>query len=168
MNARQALWGVCMYALILPNSPTHPFIHPFIHPSPLHPVTTGFLAPARLLPSLPHRAGATATATRTRTRGAGSPRMAVDILHGILGQMDPSSLGGVMDADVLQGAVDTAASAAAAVSATAGEVAEEAKKDPGLFDKFVNVVMSSIESVHGEGSMVCGMDLLKLIAKPLS
>jgi len=35
------------------------------------------------------------------------------------------------------------------VSATAGEVAEEAKKDPGLFDKFVNVVMSSIESVHG-------------------
>lgn len=75
--------------------------------------------------------------------------MAVDLLHGILGQMDPSAVSGVMDADVLQGVADTAASAAAAVSATAGEVAEEAKKDPGFFDKFVNVVMSAIEGVHG-------------------
>lgn len=93
---------------------------------------------------------------RARARGRGSPRMAVDLLHGIqgfFGQMDPDTVSGVLNGDVMQGVADTAASAAATMGATAGEVAEEAKKDPGLFDKFVNVVMSAIEGVHG--AFVC-------------
>jgi hypothetical protein len=85
---------------------------------------------------------------RTR-RGGGGPRMAIDILHDILGQMSPDTVSGVLDAGVVQGVADTAAQAAAAVGGAAGEVVEEAKKDPGLFDKFVNVVMSAIEGVHG-------------------
>lgn len=104
--------------------------------------------------------------------GRGSPRMAVDLLHGIqgfFGHMDPDAVSGVLNGDVLQGVADTAASAAATVGATAGEVAEEAKKDPGLFDKFVNVVMSAIEGVHGAFlcvGMRCGVPVLCFVSWP--
>lgn len=62
--------------------------------------------------------------------------LALHDVHDMLQTMDPAWL-----SHVWQGLADAAAPAL--------EVVEEAKKEPGLFDKFVNTVMGAIEGVHG-------------------
>lgn len=57
--------------------------------------------------------------------------------HDIMGHADPAWL-----SHVIQGIADAAAPVV--------DVVEEVKKEPGLFDKLVNVVMSAIEGVHGK------------------
>lgn len=80
--------------------------------------------------------------TSSTTTTSSSLRMVLNP-HDVVGHVDPAWLSHVFQG-VADAAVATLDTTTAAVDATA-----DAVKEPGYFDKFVNVVMGAIESVHG-------------------
>ncbi|GAB5030565.1 Hypothetical protein NocV09_00302320 [Nannochloropsis oceanica] len=81
-------------------------------------------------------------AHRSSSSGSCSLRMILNP-HDVMGHADPAWL-----SHVFQGVADAAVATLDTTTATVDAVADAAEKEPGFFDKFVNVVMGAIESVH--------------------